>query len=63
MLLFFGHWRVILGPKGFKPSQHPEKVRQVGDCCRANGWDVKHCRSRKMDVAIEVGLRNSEVGL
>lgn len=57
---FFCHWRVILAPKVFKSSGHPEKMRQAGDRCIVNGWDMKHNRKRKMDVAIAVGIRRSE---
>jgi len=38
-------------------------VRRAGDCCSACGWDVKHSRRRKMDVALVVGIWSSEVGL
>lgn len=61
--MHFCHWSVILGPKGFKSSGKPEKVRQAGDGCSENGWDVKLCRRRKTDVAEVIGLRRSELGL
>lgn len=61
--MHFCHWSVILCPKGFKSSEQPEKMRQAGDGCSENGWGVKVCRRRKMDVAGVMGIRRSELGL